>query len=112
MGEPAAAATAENALNGPTKININSAFWPVGVTCPKCNAEVMTECKYRWGLWNMCTLVYCQHWQAMLAPIWFKWYRDVIHVCPKCRAEICHIQKCPFCIKPLEEKKEEKKPAA
>uniref|UniRef100_A0AC34QPF3 LITAF domain-containing protein n=1 Tax=Panagrolaimus sp. JU765 TaxID=591449 RepID=A0AC34QPF3_9BILA len=85
-------------INDSKMVNINSAFFPVTVQCPKCSAEVTTECKYKIGIWNMCQCL-CGGWQFFCAPVWFKWYRDVTHVCPKCQAEICHVSKCPFCIK-------------
>lgn len=86
-------------VNDPQIMNINSAFHPIGVTCPKCNADIMTECKYKFGIWNLCNCICCHNWTFCCLPVWFKWFRDVTHVCPKCQAEICHVNKCPFCIK-------------
>uniref|UniRef100_A0AC34RFD3 LITAF domain-containing protein n=1 Tax=Panagrolaimus sp. JU765 TaxID=591449 RepID=A0AC34RFD3_9BILA len=100
----------EVGINAPLKININSAFWPIAVTCPKCSAEVYTECRYRWGIWNFFTLFCCQDINSMGGlPYWSKWYRDVVHICPKCREEICHLQKCPCCIPPIDDKKDKEK---
>lgn len=88
-------------INDSKMVNINSAFFPITVQCPKCSAEVTTKCKYKIGIWNMCQCL-CGGWQFFCAPVWFKWYRDVTHICPKCQIEICHVSKCPFCIKTSE----------
>ena len=78
-------------------------FCAVRTTCPNCKEDITTRSEYRWGVWNFLATIYRSPWKWFLIPFWFKRYRDVVQICPKCQIEICHVIGCSYSMKLSEE---------